>query len=85
MSRNRAANQLRASPRAKSNPLGILISRVAFPQRCRGLHNLAFEPLASAPRWGLFFLVGDSSTAPLFANVGVETAELDDLIAVIQP
>jgi hypothetical protein len=85
MSRNRAANQLRASPRAKSNPLGILISRGAFPQRCRGLHNLAFEPLASAPRWGLFFLVGDSSTAPLFANVGVETAELDDLIAVILP
>jgi hypothetical protein len=29
------ANQLRASPRAKSNPLGILISRGAFPQRCR--------------------------------------------------
>jgi len=46
ISRNRAANQPRASPRATSNPLGILISRVAFPQRCRGLHNLAFEPLA---------------------------------------
>ena len=34
------------------------------------LHNLAFEPLASAPRWGLFFLVGDSSTAPLLLMSG---------------
>jgi hypothetical protein len=46
-----------------------------FPQRCRGLHNFAVEPLASAPRWGLFLSGGDSSAAP-FANVGAKSRNL---------